>query len=206
MLPRSADLFRWAEARLPEPAPEVLVHGDFKVDNLLFAPNKPRVRAVLDWELSTVRLLWRRGGAGGPIAHADHVGAAQMGHPLSDLANFCMYYVLPDSLPVASLAGTPPPGIPSCEECLQHYHAVRGATPPSAQDWQFALVFAVLKMAVILQGVAFRAGRGQASSSRARIFGSFADRLADAAWNAAQADADRVPGGGACRSTARPRL
>lgn len=145
-------------------------------------------------------------GRGHPLTRTYTQPLAQIGHPLSDLANFCLYYVLPDSLPIATLAGTPPPGVPTCEECLRHYHAVRGVAPPSTQDWQFALVFAVLKMAVILQGVAFRAGRGQASSNRALLFGGFAGQLADAAWSVAQVDADRVPGGGACRSPGRARL
>ena len=147
--------------RLPPRCPAddgvvALAHGDYRIDNLMFAPGQARVAAVVDWELST------------------------LGHPLADLGYFCMALRLPRNPALPGLAGIErePLGIPSEAELLQQYAALTGREIP--KDWAFVLAFSYFRLAAIAQGVAKRAQQGNASSEQAMQAGAMTELLAQA--------------------------
>ena len=131
-----------------------LVHGDFRIDNLMFTKNKAEIAAVVDWELST------------------------LGHPLSDLGYFCMALRLPRNPALPGLAGLNRNdlGIPSEESILQRYSELTGRDIP--EDWPFVLAFSFFRLAAIAQGVAKRAEQGNASSEQAIQAGQMTALLA----------------------------
>ncbi len=131
-----------------------LVHGDFRIDNLMFAQDAPRVLAVVDWELST------------------------LGHPLADLGYFCMALRLPrnPALPGLGNLDRAAAGIPGEAELLADYAAAGGSAGPG--DWPFVLAFSFFRLAAIAQGVAKRAEQGNASSEQAMQAGRMTGMLA----------------------------
>jgi aminoglycoside phosphotransferase (APT) family kinase protein len=133
-----------------------LTHGDFRIDNLMFAPEGVRVAAVVDWELST------------------------LGHPLADLGYFCMALRLPRNPALPGLAGMDRAalGIPSEAELLAQYAGLSGRAIP--QDWPFVLAFSYFRLAAIAQGVAKRVEQGNASSEQAAQAGAMTELLAQA--------------------------
>ncbi len=149
------DLIEMLPLRCPDDDGSVaLVHGDFRIDNLMWAKNEARISAVVDWELST------------------------LGHPLADLAYFCMALRLPRNPALPGLAGMNRKelGIPSEEKILQRYAELSGREIP--EDWHFFLAFSFFRLAAIAQGVAKRAQQGNASSEQAVQAGQMTAMLA----------------------------
>ena len=147
-------------SQLPERCPAAdgivsLVHGDFRIDNLMFANDSPRILAVVDWELST------------------------LGHPLADLGYFCMALRLPRNPALPGLAGLNRGelGIPDEQHILQRYAELTGLAIPS--DWAFVLAFSFFRLAAIAQGVAKRVQQGNASSEQAALAGQMTVMLAE---------------------------
>lgn len=153
-------LIAWLPAHLPDSEASTLVHGDFRIDNVIFHPVEPRVVAVLDWELST------------------------LGHPLADFAYHCMAWrVTPDEFRGLRGHDLRALGIPDEQAYAQAYcrRTGRAALP----DWDYYLVFNMFRMAAILQGILSRAVNGNAASAEAVRTGQRARPMAEAAWRQA---------------------
>ena len=159
-------LIQWLPLHIPASARDEsmisIVHGDFRLDNLLFHPTEPRVLAVLDWELST------------------------LGHPLADFSYHCMAWHIPPGtfrgiggIDVASL------GIPTEAEYIRRYCERTGLGTPDAlkADWNFYLAYNLFRLAAILQGIAKRVEAGTASSAQAVTSAAGAPILARMAWD-----------------------
>lgn len=131
-----------------------VVHGDFRIDNLMFTKNKAEITAIVDWELST------------------------LGHPFADLGYFCMALRLPRNPALPGLAGLNREdlGVPSEKKILQRYSELTGRDIP--EDWPFVLAFSFFRLAAIAQGVAKRAQQGNASSEQAMQAGQMTALLA----------------------------
>jgi len=153
------NLMEWLPQNIPEGDDTRLVHGDFRMDNMIFHPTEPKVLAVLDWELST------------------------LGHPLADFAYHVMVWRLKPEL-FRGLAGTDfqALGIPTESEYLTKYCQRTGIPEISNADWEFYIVFNMFRLAGILQGVMARALQGNASSDEAADAGKRARPLAELAW------------------------
>lgn len=162
-------LMDWLPAHMPALAQDesrvAIVHGDYRLDNLVFHPTEPRIVAVLDWELST------------------------LGHPLADFSYHCMaWHIAPGTfrgiggLDLAAL------GIPSEQDYIARYCAQTGWISPEslAQDWNFFLAYNLFRIAAILQGIAKRIEAGTAASAQARQSAAGARPLAQLAWQFAQ--------------------
>ncbi len=168
-IPEMDRLIEWLPTHIPASAQGTsltsIVHGDYRLDNLMFHPTEPRVMAVLDWELST------------------------LGHPLADFAYHCMAWHIPPGafrgiggVDVRSL------GIPTEAEYIRRYCERTGfATPEAlAPDWNFYLAYNMFRIAAILQGIAKRVEAGTASSAQAKASGAGARPMAELAWGFAQ--------------------
>jgi len=162
-------LIDWLPAHIPAGAMDAaqvsVVHGDFRLDNLVWHPTEARVLAVLDWELST------------------------LGHPLADFSYHCMAWHIPPGvfrgiggLDVAAL------GIPAEHEYVQRYCQRTGRSDAAAlmQDWNFYLAYNLFRLASITQGIAKRVVDGTAASEQARATGQATPTLARMAWHFAQ--------------------
>ncbi len=162
-------LIEWLPAHIPASADDTamssIVHGDYRLDNLMFHPSEPRVIAVLDWELST------------------------LGHPLADFSYHCMSWHIPPT-GFRGLGGVDlaPLGIPSEAEYIDAYLARTGITTPDAlaADWNFYMAYNLFRIAAILQGIAKRVETGTASSEQARASGRGARPMAVMGWDFAQ--------------------
>ena len=150
--PAIDELIVWLGAHMPDDDTTTIAHGDFKLNNLMFHPTEPRVVAVLDWELST------------------------LGHPLADVAfNTVPWRTLPGEfggirgLDLTSL------GIPNERDYLAHYYRAAGR---SEQAGPFHWAFAFMRWAVIFEGIAARAQRGNAVADNAVEVGALSVAMA----------------------------
>ena len=148
-------LMQWLPENMPADDGMVsLIHGDYRIDNVIFHPDQSKAVALLDWELST------------------------LGHPYADLAYQCMQLRVDRDDAIAGLgdADRIALGIPSEDEYVSQYCQRRGIT--NITNWDFYLAFSFFRLAAILQGVLKRAIEGNASSDKAFVYGKFAPKLA----------------------------
>ncbi|KAJ3201837.1 hypothetical protein HDU82_007834 [Entophlyctis luteolus] len=148
-IPRLADMTAWFARNAVAEEPPTVVHGDFKLDNVVFHPtDAARIIGVLDWELST------------------------LGHPLSDLANCLLPWYMPSGLASMLPGGVGfkdaprPLPVPEADELIKEYCTRAGRSYP-IQRFEFCIAFSFFRLIVIIQGVSARAARKQASSSTA---------------------------------------
>jgi aminoglycoside phosphotransferase (APT) family kinase protein len=150
-------LIEWLPQHLPAEGEPRIVHGDYRIDNLVFHPSEPRVIGVLDWELSTI------------------------GDPLADFAYHAMAWrVSPElfrGLAGADLAAL---GIPTEDEYVALYCARTGRG--RVADWEFYMVYSLFRMAAIMQGIAKRAIDGTAASHEAEGLGRLARPFGEQGW------------------------
>lgn len=154
--PNMSNLIEWLAGHIPPGDETSLVHGDFRVDNLIFHPREPRVIAVLDWELST------------------------LGHPLADFAYHLMMYRIPPrvvaGLGSANLAAL---NIPSESEYIASYCRRTGRAEIAHID--FYVAFNMFRLAAICHGIKARIARGTASSTRAQEYAKSVEWLTELA-------------------------
>lgn len=166
-IPAMDQLIEWLEQNMPEDDGKVsLVHGDYRLDNMIFAPNKAEIISVLDWELST------------------------LGHPYSDLAYQCMQLRMPSAGgKMSGLAGLDREalGIPSEAEYVAKYCERTGID--GIENWAFYLAFSFFRLAAIAQGVAKRAHDGNASNKEASKVGGYVAPLAMGALHVIKTEA-----------------
>jgi aminoglycoside phosphotransferase (APT) family kinase protein len=160
-IPSMAMLVAWLPAHIPPGEETRLVHGDYRLENMIFHPQEPRILAVLDWELST------------------------LGDPLADLAYNCILYHTQGAT-TGGLVGVDfeAAGIPREADYLADY--CRRTGRPKIEAWNFYLAFSLFRLAAIAQGILGRALQGNASSENARQAGGQTRFLADAAWQRVQ--------------------
>ena len=145
---------------LPQEGPSRIVHGYLRLDNMILAPDRAEVRAVLDWELST------------------------LGDPMADFSYLLIAWAIPANLR-NGLAGADLEalGIPSVEETVERYAAATGMRPANL-DWLYA--YNLFRLAAICQGIAGRVRDGTAASAHARTMAAQVGPLSEAAWGFAK--------------------
>ena len=164
-IPEMDRLIDWLPQNIPPSARDdslvSIVHGDYRLDNLMFHPTEPRVLAVLDWELST------------------------LGHPLADFSYHCMaWHIRPGTFRGIGGLDLEALGIPQEQDYIRLYCERTGFTTPEilAKDWNFYLAYNMFRIAAILQGIAKRVEDGTASSDQAKTSGAGARPMAELAW------------------------
>jgi hypothetical protein len=149
-------LIDWLPGAVPPDEITTLVHGDFRLDNLVFDADKPKIAAVLDWELST------------------------LGSPLADFAYHCCVWHFPAGL-YRGLSGVPhPAGIPPEGDYRRLYSERSGQD--ADEHWDYYIAYNFFRMAAIVQGILKRSLEGTAAAANAEAFGRGARRLADMGW------------------------
>lgn len=153
-IPAMETLMAYLGNHVPDSDETAIVHGDYRLDNIILAPDAPKALAIIDWELST------------------------LGHPISDLAYWCMSYHL--ALPGrGSLVGCDLKalGIPNESEVVELYCRKTGRS--GVEHWPYYMAFGIFRLAAIAQGVYKRSLQGNASSDQAGMYGAAVYALAD---------------------------
>ena len=154
-------LIDWLPKHIPAGDETSIVHGDYRLDNLIFHPSEPRILAILDWELST------------------------LGHPLADFAYHCMAWHVPPSA-FRGLAGLDLDalGIPDFNTYVARYCERTGRA--GIDNFEYYLAYNLFRMAGILQGIMKRVVDGTAASEQALAMGKAARPLAELGWKVAE--------------------
>jgi aminoglycoside phosphotransferase (APT) family kinase protein len=158
--PNMDRLIDWLPENIPPGDETAIVHGDFRIDNMIFHPTEPRVIAVLDWELST------------------------LGHPLADFAYNAMMYQMPPHI-VAGLAGADLAALNIPTEAAYVAAYCQRTGRESLPHYKFYIAFNFFRMAAIFHGIKGRAARGTASSAQAASRAAVFPALAKIAWHQA---------------------
>jgi aminoglycoside phosphotransferase (APT) family kinase protein len=155
-------LIEWLPAHVPEDEETRIVHGDYRLDNVIFHPSEPRILAVLDWELST------------------------LGNPLSDFAYHMMSWRLGQAA-YRGLAGHDLAAldIPGEDEYRRLY--CRRTGRDAIANWDFYMAYNMFRLAGILQGIMGRVVEGTAANARASETGARARAIAEAGWKQVEA-------------------
>lgn len=155
-------LIDWLPAHVDRSDETTIVHGDYRLGNLMFHPDKPEVIAILDWELST------------------------LGHPLADLAfNGMLWHATPDMYVGIAGHDLDALGIPSLDDYVSRYCQTVGRSDGIGV---FHLAFSMFRFAVIFEGIANRAELGNASADNAEEIGRLSEAYARLAWFLVEAD------------------
>jgi aminoglycoside phosphotransferase (APT) family kinase protein len=157
LIPEMERLIEWLPATLPAQERTSIVHGDYRLDNMIFHPTEPRVIAVLDWELST------------------------LGEPLADFTYLLMNWV---NGSISLIEDKKAHGIPTIEETVEYYCGLTGRSGLHDLDWFFS--YNAFRLAGILQGIVGRVRDGTANSPHAAQQADRVISLAQASWKFAQ--------------------
>ena len=151
------NLIEWLPKNIPQGDETTIVHGDYRMDNVMFHPTEPKILAVLDWELST------------------------LGHPLADFAYHCMTWRLtPGQFRGMMGVDFKALGIPTEQEYVAAYCRRTGRDP--IPNWDFYMAYNMFRLAGILQGIMGRVKDGTAASAHALEQGKRARPMAEAGW------------------------
>jgi aminoglycoside phosphotransferase (APT) family kinase protein len=150
-------LIEWLPAHIPEGDETTLIHGDFRLDNMIFHPSEPRVLAVLDWELST------------------------LGHPLADFAYHAMMYRLPPRI-AAGLTGADLAALNIPREADYVAAYCRRTGREDIPNLDFYMAFNMFRLAAIYHGIKGRLARGTAVSANAKGYAAEVEMLAQLGW------------------------
>jgi aminoglycoside phosphotransferase (APT) family kinase protein len=157
LIPEMERLIEWLPATLPAQERTSVVHGDYRLDNMIFHPTEPRVTAVLDWELST------------------------LGEPLADFTYLLMNWV---NGSISTIPDQKAHGIPTVEETVDYYCSLTGRSGLHDLDWFFS--YNAFRLAGILQGIVGRVRDGTANSPHAAQQADRVVSLAQASWKFAE--------------------
>nr|WP_329958385.1 phosphotransferase [Reyranella aquatilis] len=152
-------LFEWLPANLPANDETVLVHGDFRLDNMIFHASEPRVLGIIDWEIST------------------------LGDPLAELAYLCMLWRTPRDWNGLLGHDLGELGLPTEAEMVNYYSTLAGRAVPEPALWEFYMAYNLFRVSCIRQGVYARSLDGTASNVRAAESGKLVKPAADLAWS-----------------------
>ena len=167
-IPEMDYLIDWLPKNIPEGDETTIVHGDYRLDNMIFHPVEARVLAVLDWELST------------------------LGHPLADFSYHCMsWHIAPGQFRGIAGLDFAALGIPSEDEYIALY-AKNTGREVSRRDWNFYLAYNMFRLAGILQGIMKRYVDGTAASPQALDAGKRAKPMAQMGWALVEAAQGRI--------------
>ncbi len=156
-IPEMEKLLAWLPRTLPAQTRTSIIHGDYRIDNLIYAPGAARVSAVLDWELTTI------------------------GDPLADFTYLAMNWVMPrDGRATLGGIDVEAAGLPGLDEIVARYCAATGRDALPDLHWYFA--YNLFRLAAIIQGIKKRVADGNASSAEADATVARLRPLAEAAW------------------------
>ncbi|HJP34755.1 MAG TPA: phosphotransferase family protein, partial [Gammaproteobacteria bacterium] len=153
-------LIDWLPEHIPAGDETSIVHGDYRIENMIIHPSEPRILAILDWELST------------------------LGHPLGDLTYQCAQWRLPHTKLMAGMQGVDRKslGIPTEEEYVAAYCKRTGRG--EIENWDFYVAYNLFRLAAIIQGVVGRAKEGTASSKDAATMAARVRPMSEMGWAA----------------------